>query len=164
MASRRQILFQVIQEKIPLGRAPIPVAFGAPIKAGRERSDAIKPCPQIGQRFERFDRPDKPRHTEKIDKLSKERELFDVETKNFVSQLLEKIKEKSAAASKVQNALARATMQPQVLDAFAVFAPEPVNLGVLHIMICRSGVTRLNLAQPVLIEICQQRPQWQRPE
>ena len=164
MASRRQILFQVIQKKIPLGRSPIPVAFGAPIKAGREGGDIIKPCPQIGQRFERFDRPDNARYAEKIDKISKERELVDVETDNFVSQLREKIKKESPAASKVQNALARATMQPQVLDAFAVFAPKSVNLGILHVMICRSGVTRLNLAEPVLIEICQQRPQWQRPE
>lgn len=112
MASRRQILFQVIQEKIPLGRAPIPVAFGAPIKAGREGGDIIKPCPQIGQLFERFDCPDNVRHAEKIDKISKERELVDVETENFVSQLREKIKEESPAASEVQNALARATMKP----------------------------------------------------
>ena len=151
----REARLQIAKKKIPFTRPPALTAVAVSIKADRESGDPVELLVESWQGFERFDSENCARHREGFNQFAKERRLIDVETEHGMIESFEDEQKETAAAAEIEHAPRRSSMQFQILNALAIDAQPVIDVSVLRI--ARTGVTRLNFGESILIDARQDR-------
>ena len=149
--------FQIVQKKIPLGRAP-KFFVGLAIEPGGEGGDPIEWAAEVWERFEGFDLPDAALDLEEIDQFGVKREPIDIEAERPMTELSADIKKVTAAAAEIEDVERWfGAMQMQILGPFDVGFHPGRDPGVLGNLDGGVGVARFKFLDAFRIETVEQR-------
>lgn len=109
--------------------------------------DEIEFFSKVGQRNLRINPRDHAADIEKFGSASEEGLLVGIEAETFVTEESADVEEISGAASKIENADGRSSIEPKILRVCHVDA-DPVSCVFIHVDSSRIGSIGITLAQP----------------
>lgn len=93
----------VVEEELPLARAPQRIAFVA-VETNKVRGDKVERAFERGQWPKRVDARDDARHAEQLGEFAIHVDLVEIEAKHFVTEIFADVKKVTGAAAEIEHA------------------------------------------------------------